>query len=241
LSRKERSVQFMASKPANHSWAGLVAAGTTILGVLSIEVAWRKKGNEGAITSRPSYPASPRPGARPGRLPSRLASGLTACLLIGACAATSGCIGGSGDSGGPCSATIGVNRLAIPPSGRIVEFLPDGEVRGIASIALRQFPTSSTAGLPRRPSRKVQAAVAKLQATLKSELALTPASAIQEVWRGDGRAVIARLMPGSYYVTLAGQEVRKTEIAGTGCWNYGDPQFDGRGRAVARAVLAPGD
>jgi hypothetical protein len=40
---EERRVQFVASKPANHSWAGLVAAGTTMLGVLSIEVAWRKR------------------------------------------------------------------------------------------------------------------------------------------------------------------------------------------------------
>jgi hypothetical protein len=106
--------------------------------------------------------------------------------------ATSGCGGGSADVGGECRATIGTNHLPIAASSQVVEFLPDGQAR-----------------LPARPSAKVQVDVAKIQGALKDEVASTPASAVAEAWRSDGRAVIARLIPGAYLVTLDGSTVRK--------------------------------
>jgi hypothetical protein len=157
------------------------------------------------------------------------------------CLATAGCGGSGAESGGTCRATIGANRLPISASSQVVEFLPDGQARAVANVVLKALPVSAMAGIPPRPSITVQADVARLQGALEAEVARTPASAIAEVWRSDGRAVIARLISGAYLVTFQGRSVRKAQLVGTGCWNFADPQFDDRGRAVARAVLAPAD
>lgn len=111
----------------------------------------------------------------------------------------------------------------------------------ITEVVLSSLPASATTGLPARPSKRVRADVAKLRGALTDAVSNTPVSAVAEVWRRDGRAVIARLTSGAYLVTLNGQSVRKTRLVGTGCWNFADPQFDEHGRAVARAVLAPAD
>ena len=184
--------------------------------------------------------ARPRPqGRRRPPTSSRLAA---ACVIAGACLVACGCGGASAESeGASCSATIGVNRLPIPAASQVVQFLPDGRARGVSGVVLRSLPVSATAGLPARQSARVQSAVARIQGALKNELAITPASAIAEAWSRDGRAVIARLAPGNYLVTLRDGAARKVQLVGTGCWNFADAQFDAHGRAVARAVLAPGD
>jgi hypothetical protein len=147
-----------------------------------------------------------------------------------------GCAGSS--SGQTCAGTIGTNQLPIPAASRLVQFLPDGRVVGIANETLQQLPVSTSTGLPIRQSSHVRDAVAKLRNALAGGLSDNPGGTVQEVWRADGAAVIARSSRVSAYAMIEHGSVRLANIQGTGCWNIADPQFDRFGRAVARAELA---
>jgi hypothetical protein len=160
---------------------------------------------------------------------------LSLCVLV---LGSAGCAGSS--SGQPCAATIGTNQLPIPAASRLVQFLPDGRVVGIANETLQQLPVSTSTGLPIRQSSHVRDAVAKLRNALAPGLSDNPGGVVQEVWRADGAAVIARAS-GTAYAIIEHGSVRLASIQGTGCWNIAGPQFDRFGRAVARALLAPGD
>jgi hypothetical protein len=161
---------------------------------------------------------------------------LSLCLLG---VVDAGCAGSS--SGQACAGTtIGTNQLPLATTSRLVQFLPDGRVVGIAYEALRELPVSTSTGLPVRQSSHLRDAVAKMRTALAGRLSDVP-GIVQGVWRPDGAAVIARSSRGIAYATIERDAVRVADIQGTGCWNIADPQFDRFGRAVARAVLAPGD
>jgi hypothetical protein len=158
---------------------------------------------------------------------------LSLCVLV---VGGAGCAGNS--SGQACAGTIGTNQLPIAAASRLVQFLPDGWAVGIANETLQQLPVSASTGLPIRQSSHVGDTVAKLRKALAGGLSDNPGGTVEEVWRADGAAVIARSSRGMAYAMIEHGSVRLADIQGPGCWNIADPQFDRFGRAVARVVLA---
>jgi hypothetical protein len=164
---------------------------------------------------------------------SRSLASLSLCVPV---VGGAGCVGSS--SRQARAGTIGTNQLPIPAASRLVQFLPDGRVVGIANETLQQSPVSASTGLPIRQSSHVRDAVAKLWKAFAPGLSANPGGTVQEVWRADGAAVIARSSRSMAYAIIEHGSVRLANIQGTRCWNIADPQFDRFGRAVARAVLA---